>query len=260
MYSQPRTKRRSVKALPLFLFTSALMALGPAALPRGGAMGAEQPFELITQEEYDQLIVKWEQRDRHYRELRRRGVDTTPKVTEMLKKEVTAIRGKSLKYLVFAVDSKSIYEIRSRGLSHFFPEWAFVVIPVLRAQASEDQPREIMYGILPEFCVCALREADGKVLSMYESEWFDGFGEFARECGVIVKGKRDAGLLWNAYTAICRRPPAFIQVRELKFGVWNISSESWKGTTLDILTDSEGRLRDFIQKTPGKNTKNPEAL
>jgi hypothetical protein len=272
-----------------------LMSLAPFSC---SVTGAEQAFELVTQEEFNRLIVEAEQRSRRYRERRELGLDVdtedktwkspqervnafrhgiatraayrvdrpyrlvppelSSKSQEILKRQLATIRARSWKHIEFAVDAKSIYELRSQGLSYFFPDWVFVEIPVLRAPARPEQPRDIVYGVLPESYTYAFREADGEVFGLAEGEWFDGFGEFAKKCGVSVKGRRDAGLLWNAYAALCHEQPAFIEVRELKRGVWNVTSQSWKGTSLDIIADTDGRLREFIRKKPGAPNDRPE--
>lgn len=291
MYSTWKTLVCRVSSMSLVLVLLLLSDLALAATFCHSTRGSDQPFESITQEEFDRLIVESEEIwRRHRQELEpepdrparnetwqppqervngfRHGIairagylvdrpyrlvppQLSPTVQEMLKKEVTAIRGRSTENLVLAVDVKSIYELRSQGLSYHFPDWVFVVIPRLRAQARPDQPREIMYGVLPEFYTYAFREADGDVFVLAEGEWFDGFDNFAKKCGVRVTGRRDAGLLWNAYAAFCHERPALITVRELQFGIWNITSESWKGRSLDIITDCQGRLQNFIRKEPG---------
>lgn len=150
----------------------------------------------------------------------------------------------------FAVDTLSIYQVRSVALDRLFPAHEFVV--VFYAIGHNDQPGVLASGLssFGNYYTAALPKQAGKVYEFPDTGNYQQFGDFLRDMDVTIKDESEAALVWDAFCAVHKKrwPPAKHVLAAP--GAWKLHFEvhtSKDGRVIEywyeVQTDAEGRVQ-----------------
>lgn len=138
-----------------------------------------------------------------------------------------------------AVDSLSIYEIRSAALTRLFPKFVFLKALVHQAQPGNPRASPPAGGVNVTF---AISTENQETWEFPEFGTHARFGPFLRYSRVRLRHASEAVLVWDAFCALHNKRWFNATHREVDARTWWLNCRMREGTEhfFEVLTDADG--------------------